>query len=82
MRLNIYLNEKNPKEKQVIDFLESKLNKSAFIKELLYQESNKINFIENVPYKEMNLKLVDTLKTPTKLEEEYEEILALDDINF
>lgn len=79
MRLNIYLNEKNSKEKLIIDFLDSKLNKSAFIKELLYEKAHKIKDLNNLD----NYKKVEHGKTETNVNNnEYEEILSLEDINF
>ena len=37
MRVNLSLNENNSKDKKIIDFLESRYNSSAYIKEVLYQ---------------------------------------------
>ncbi|WP_300891586.1 hypothetical protein [uncultured Clostridium sp.] len=37
MRVNLNLNESNSKDKKIINFLESKYNSSAYIKEVLYQ---------------------------------------------
>lgn len=37
MRINLSLNENNSKDKKIIDFLESRYNASAYIKEVLYQ---------------------------------------------
>lgn len=63
MRLNIYLNEKNSKEKLIIDFLDSKLNKSAFIKELLYENAYKIKDLNNLnTYKKWNTNQLKRLK--------------------
>ena len=40
MRVNLSLNENNSKDKKIIDFLESKYNSCAYIKEILYQLAN------------------------------------------
>lgn len=37
MRVNLSLNENNSKDKKIIDFLESRYNSSAYIKEVMYQ---------------------------------------------
>ena len=37
MRVNLSLNESNSKDRKIIDFLASRYNSSAYIKEVLYQ---------------------------------------------
>ncbi|MGL5151238.1 MAG: hypothetical protein ACRC7N_11770 [Clostridium sp.] len=72
MRVNIYLNENNDKDSKIIEFLESKYNNQAYIKELLYQLASGYNIEVLAPA---------TNNTKVEEQEEYEAIIGIDDID-
>ena len=82
MRVNLSFNEKNEKENKIIEFLETKLNATAYIKEMLYQLSigNDItNYINNLNERGHNNNSISSVQHKVK-EEEFEEILNLESV--
>ena len=83
MRVNLSFNEKNEKENQIVRFLETKLNATAYIKEMLYQLStgNEISYnINNLKEKGNNYNSIDTIPSNNIEKEEYEQILGVESI--
>ncbi|MGL5151791.1 MAG: hypothetical protein ACRC7N_14590 [Clostridium sp.] len=73
MRVNIYLNEKNLNDKKIIEFLETKYNSSAYIKELLFALSTGSGIEILTPG--------TNVKDEVKEEEVYEKIIGLNDVD-
>ncbi|MCF0163173.1 MAG: hypothetical protein HUJ88_11440 [Fusobacterium necrophorum] len=84
MRVNLSFNEKNEKENRIIEFLETKLNATAYIKEMLYQMSfgNEIsNNINNLSERGNNYNCINPIPPEdTEIKEEYEEILNIESV--
>lgn len=84
MRVNLSLNESNSKDRKIIDFLESRYNSSAYIKEVLYQLATD-GFpgvgvtVENALLD--NGRGISTGIHPTKEEETFDEIIGVEGID-
>lgn len=86
MRVNLNLNESNSKDKKIINFLESKYNSSAYIKEVLYQLA--IGGFHGIGTTVANTSLDNSSGIPTGIhptkeelsEETFDEILGVDGI--
>ncbi len=86
MRINLNLNENNSKDKKIIDFLESRYNSSAYIKEVLYQLiSGGLHRVEDTV---VNVLLDHSRGIPEGIhpikeetEEDFDEILGVDGID-
>lgn len=84
MRVNLSLNESNSKDRKIIDFLESRYNSSAYIKEVLYQLAT--DGFPGVGVIVANALLdngrgISTGIHPTKEEETFDEIIGVEGID-
>lgn len=68
MRINLYLNEKRSKDEVISNMLNDKYDPQSYIKEILYAIAKGKNIIQ----------LEDNI--PDKKEEEYEEIVGIENI--
>lgn len=85
MRVNFYLSENNPKEKEIIEFLNAKLHSTNWIKETLYQFAQGATYNENIKAikpKEIIEFRKETYEKIEEPEEEYEEIIGIENIEF
>ena len=84
MRVNLSLNESNSKDRKIIDFLASRYNSSAYIKEVLYQLAT--DGFHGVGATVANALLdngrgISTGIHPTKEEETFDEIIGVEGID-
>ena len=79
MRVNLSLNENNSKDKKIIDFLESKYNACAYIKEILYQLANDNDEV-NILLSNRNKKFETTKQFKEEPEESFDEIIGVEGI--
>ena len=79
MRVNLSLNENNSKDKKIIDFLESKYNSCAYIKEILYQLAND-NDEANILLSNRNKNFETTKQFKEEPEESFDEIIGVEGI--
>lgn len=84
MRVNLSLNESNSKDGKIIDFLASRYNSSAYIKEVLYQLAT--DGFHGVGATVANALLdngrgISTGIHPTKEEETFDEIIGVEGID-
>ena len=77
MRVNLSLNENNSKDKKIIDFLESKYNSCAYIKEILYQLANDNDEV-NILLSNKNFETTKQFKEEP--EESFDEIIGVEGI--
>lgn len=61
MRINVYLNKDNDKDKIIIDYLNSKYNCQAYIKEMLYALATETKTIDPKPIIE-NVEVFEEIK--------------------
>lgn len=73
MRINVYLNEENEKDKKIIKYLESKYNSQAYIKEMLFSLANEVNLIETKIEKYNDKDSIENIEV-------FEEIKGIDSI--
>jgi hypothetical protein len=77
MRLNVYLDENEPKDKILIDFFNKKYSPVGFVKETMYALATGVTFQNNISIKAERIEPVfDTEKNI----EEYEEIRDIENI--
>ena len=79
MRVNLSLNENNFKDKEIIDFLESKYNSCAYIKEILYQLANDNDEV-NILLSNRNKNFETTKQFKEEPEESFDEIIGVEGI--
>ena len=79
MRVNLSLNENNSKDKKIIDFLESKYNSCAYIKEILYQLANDNDEV-NILLSNKNKNFETTKQFKEEPEESFDEIIGVEGI--
>lgn len=79
MRVNLSLNENNSKDKKIIDFLESKYNSCAYIKEILYQLANDNDEV-NILLSNRNKNFETTKQFKEEPEESFDEIMGVEGI--
>ena len=79
MRVNLSLNENNSKDKKIIDFLESKYNSCAYIKEILYQLANDNDEV-NILLSNINKNFETTKQFKEEPEEAFDEIIGVEGI--
>ena len=79
MRVNLSLNENNSKDKKIIDFLESKYNSCAYIKEILYQLANDNDEV-NILLSNRNKSFETTKQFKEEPEESFDEIIRVEGI--
>lgn len=77
MRLNVYLDENEPKDKILIDFFNKKYSPVGFIKETMYALANGIDFQNNISIKSESIEPVFDIE---KNIEEYDEIRDIENI--
>ena len=79
MRVNLSLNENNSKDKKIIDFLVSKYNSCAYIKEILYQLANDNDEV-NILLSNRNKNFETTKQFKEEPEESFDEIIGVEGI--
>lgn len=85
MRLNIYLDENEPKDKIVIDFLNNKYSAVGFIKETMYALATEgavqgVTNIKPIDNEQLNNELHSNQDSQEEYEEIYEEIKGIREI--
>lgn len=80
MRLNVYLDKNEPKDKILIDFFEEKYSPVGFIKETMYALATG-RTVERIPIiQSNNIEQFLDIEELQKEEQEYEPIKGADDI--
>lgn len=78
VRLNVYLDKNEPKDKTIIDFLDKKYSAVGFIKETIYALATGASF-QNIVFQSNTANLSEN--TNQDQDEEYEPIKNIDSID-